>query len=109
MKIGLALGGGGARGIAHLGVWQRLQELGIPIHCVAGTSIGSIAGAVIVAGISAIALGAIILAAVFIIVKKTKKTDNEPEPSPTTQPSVTKESESEDPAEEKMTADDANK
>ena len=50
MKIGLALGGGGARGIAHLGVWQRLQELGIPIHCIAGTSIGAIAGAVIAAG-----------------------------------------------------------
>lgn len=50
MKIGLALGGGGARGIAHLGVWQRLQELGIPIHCIAGTSIGAIAGAIIAAG-----------------------------------------------------------
>ena len=50
MKIGLALGGGGARGIAHLGVWQRLRELGIPIHCVAGTSIGAIAGAIIAAG-----------------------------------------------------------
>ena len=31
MKIGLALGGGGARGLAHLGVWQRLDELGVPI------------------------------------------------------------------------------
>ena len=50
MKIGLALGGGGARGIAHLGVWQRLQEQGVPIHCVAGTSIGAIAGAIIAAG-----------------------------------------------------------
>ena len=50
MKIGLALGGGGARGIAHLGVWQRLQELEIPIHCIAGTSIGAIAGAIIAAG-----------------------------------------------------------
>ena len=50
MKIGLALGGGGARGIAHLGVWQRLQELGVPIHCIAGTSIGAIAGAIIAAG-----------------------------------------------------------
>ena len=50
MKIGLALGGGGARGIAHLGVWQRLQELGVPVHCVAGTSIGAIAGAIIAAG-----------------------------------------------------------
>lgn len=50
MTIGLALGSGGARGIAHLGVWQRLQELGIPIHCIAGTSIGAIAGAIIAAG-----------------------------------------------------------
>ena len=41
MKIGLALGGGGARGLAHLGVWQRLDELGVPIHCIAGTSIGA--------------------------------------------------------------------
>ena len=50
MKIGLALGGGGARGIAHLGVWLRLRELGVPIHCVAGTSIGAITGAIITAG-----------------------------------------------------------
>ena len=49
-KIGLALGGGGARGIAHLGVYMRLMELGVPIHCVAGTSIGAIAGAFIAAG-----------------------------------------------------------
>ena len=40
-RIGLALGGGGARGIAHLGVWQRLRELGIEFHCIAGTSIGA--------------------------------------------------------------------
>ena len=50
MKIGLALGGGGARGLAHLGVWQRLDELSVPIHCIAGTSIGAIAGAIIAAG-----------------------------------------------------------
>ena len=48
-KIGLALGGGGARGLAHLGVYQRLSELGVPVHCVAGTSIGAIAGALIAA------------------------------------------------------------
>ena len=41
-KIGLALGGGGARDIAHLGVCQRLAELGVAVHCVAGTSIGAI-------------------------------------------------------------------
>ena len=49
-KIGLALGGGGARGIAHLGVYMRLIELGVPVHCVAGTSIGAIAGAFIATG-----------------------------------------------------------
>jgi len=49
-KIGLALGGGGARGLAHLGVYQRLTEMGLPVHCVAGTSIGAIAGALIAAG-----------------------------------------------------------
>jgi NTE family protein len=46
-KVGLALGGGGARGIAHLGVYQRLIELGVPIHCIAGTSIGAIVGAIV--------------------------------------------------------------
>ena len=49
-KIGLALGGGGARGFAHLGVYQRLTEMGVQLHCVAGTSIGAIAGAFIAAG-----------------------------------------------------------
>jgi len=44
-KIGLALGSGGARGWAHLGVLQRLNEMGIRVHCVAGTSIGSIVAA----------------------------------------------------------------
>lgn len=50
MKIGLALGGGGARGIAHIGVIKALQELRIPIHCVAGTSIGAIVGGAYAAG-----------------------------------------------------------
>ena len=44
-KIGLALGSGGARGWAHLGVLMRLRELRVPVHCIAGTSIGSIVGA----------------------------------------------------------------
>lgn len=49
-KIGLALGSGGARGMSQLGVMRRLKELGITIDCVAGTSIGSIMGAVFVSG-----------------------------------------------------------
>ena len=44
-KIGLALGSGGARGWAHLGVLRRLNELGIRPGCIAGTSAGAIAAA----------------------------------------------------------------
>lgn len=43
-KIGLALGGGGARGTAHIGVIRALEQLHIPIDYVAGTSMGSIIG-----------------------------------------------------------------
>jgi NTE family protein len=42
MTIGIALGGGGAKGLAHIGVLEGLEELGIKPHFVAGTSIGSI-------------------------------------------------------------------
>ena len=45
VKIGLALGGGGARGLAHLGVLQVLEEEHIPIDVIAGTSMGAIIGA----------------------------------------------------------------
>ena len=45
MKIGLALSGGGARGIAHLGVFKALDEAGIEISAISGTSAGAIAGA----------------------------------------------------------------
>ncbi|NCC52546.1 MAG: patatin [Spartobacteria bacterium] len=48
-KIGLVLGSGAARGLAHLGVIKALKELEVPIHCVAGTSIGALMGAVFVA------------------------------------------------------------
>ncbi len=49
-NIGLALSGGGARGIAHLGVLQALTEAGIRPTVVAGTSAGSIVGALFSAG-----------------------------------------------------------
>ncbi|MBU2514802.1 patatin-like phospholipase family protein [bacterium] len=45
-KIGLALGGGAARGLAHLGVIKALVEEGIPIDIISGTSIGSIVAAI---------------------------------------------------------------
>ncbi|MFC0524024.1 patatin-like phospholipase family protein [Pontibacillus salicampi] len=43
-KVGLALGSGGARGLAHLGVLKTLQEANIPIDMVAGSSIGALVG-----------------------------------------------------------------
>jgi NTE family protein len=49
-RIGLALGSGGARGWAHLGVLQALAELGIPVEFVAGTSMGALVGAFFAAG-----------------------------------------------------------
>jgi len=39
-RIGLVLSGGGARGLAHVGVIQVLEEMKIPISCIAGTSMG---------------------------------------------------------------------
>ena len=50
--IGVALGGGFARGIAHLGVLKVLEEEGIPIHCIAGTSVGALIGAMYCSGLS---------------------------------------------------------
>jgi NTE family protein len=51
MRIGLALGGGVARGLAHVGVLSVLERERIPIHCVAGTSAGAIIGSMYAAGI----------------------------------------------------------
>jgi NTE family protein len=45
MRIGLALSGGGARGVAHIGVIKALEEMGIKISILSGTSAGSIVGA----------------------------------------------------------------
>jgi NTE family protein len=44
-KVGLALSGGAARGLAHVGVLRILEKEGIPIHMIAGTSAGAVAGA----------------------------------------------------------------
>ncbi|MEE9618245.1 MAG: patatin-like phospholipase family protein [Anaerolineae bacterium] len=52
-QIGLALSGGGAKGIAHIGVLKVLEEARIPVHMVAGTSMGGVVAAVYAAGRSA--------------------------------------------------------
>ena len=51
-KVGLVLGGGGARGFAHIGVIQWLEEQQIPVDYVAGTSIGGLVGALYAMGYS---------------------------------------------------------
>jgi len=49
-RIGLVLSGGGARGVAHVGVLKVLEELRVPVHCVAGTSMGAIVGGTFASG-----------------------------------------------------------
>ena len=51
-RVGLALAGGFARGISHIGVLRVLREAGIPIDCVAGTSVGALIGTGFCAGAS---------------------------------------------------------
>ena len=51
-KIGLALGGGFARGLAHIGVLRVFEEEGIPIHAIAGVSAGAMAAAAFASGAS---------------------------------------------------------
>jgi NTE family protein len=50
-RIGLVLGGGGARGAAHIGVIKVLEEMRIPIDCIAGNSMGAIVGGLYAAGL----------------------------------------------------------
>ncbi len=51
-RLGLVLSGGGARGFAHIGVLQVLEELRVPVDCIAGTSMGSIIGGLYAYGLS---------------------------------------------------------
>ena len=51
-RIGLALGGGGARGIAHISVLRKIEELRIPVDCIAGTSMGALVGGLYASGMS---------------------------------------------------------
>lgn len=49
-RVGLALGGGAARGMAHLGVLRALSDAGVRIDCIAGCSIGALVGAIAASG-----------------------------------------------------------
>jgi NTE family protein len=46
IRVALVLGGGGARGFAHVGVIKQLQQAGVPIDLIVGTSVGSLIGAI---------------------------------------------------------------
>lgn len=50
-RVWLVLGGGGLRGLAHVGAWQALQEAGVRVQGIVGTSIGALVGALIAAGV----------------------------------------------------------
>ncbi|RZT93738.1 patatin-like phospholipase family protein [Rivibacter subsaxonicus] len=58
-RVGLALGGGAARGFAHIGVIQVLEEQGIKVDLVAGTSAGSLVAAMWASGKSGVELGSL--------------------------------------------------
>ena len=52
-RVGLVLGGGGARGAAHIGVLKELERLRIPVDAIAGTSMGAVVGGLYATGMSA--------------------------------------------------------
>lgn len=51
-KVGLVLSGGGARGVAHIGVIKVLEELRVPVDLIVGTSMGSLVGGIYASGMS---------------------------------------------------------
>jgi NTE family protein len=51
-RVGLALSGGGAKGLAHIGVLKVLDEAGVEVDCISGTSMGSVVGALYAMGYS---------------------------------------------------------
>ncbi|MFO7703733.1 MAG: patatin-like phospholipase family protein, partial [Halopseudomonas sp.] len=53
LRTGLVLSGGGARGLAHIGVLKQLEEMNIPLHAIAGTSMGAVIGGLYAAGYNA--------------------------------------------------------
>ena len=59
-RVGVVLSGGGAKGLYHIGVLEALEQNGIPIDCVAGTSMGSIIAAMYAAGYSPAEMRAIV-------------------------------------------------
>lgn len=63
--VGLALSGGGSKGLSHIGVIKALEENGIPIDCIAGTSAGSLIGALYASGWSPLEMEKLVLSEKF--------------------------------------------
>lgn len=59
-RLGLALSGGGARGVAHIGALRAFEEAGVRFDCVAGTSMGAVMGALYAAGLDSTAIERIV-------------------------------------------------
>ncbi len=60
LRVGLVLGGGGARGAAHIGVLQELERLQVPVDAVVGTSMGAVIGGLYASGMRADDLEALV-------------------------------------------------
>ncbi|MBR7053044.1 MAG: patatin-like phospholipase family protein, partial [Bacteroidaceae bacterium] len=60
-KVGVVLSGGGAKGMAHIGVLKVLERAGIPVDVITGTSMGSIIGGLYAIGYNAEALDSLVM------------------------------------------------
>jgi len=87
-KVGLVLSGGGATGLAHIGVLKALEENGIPIDYITGTSAGAMVGGLYAAGYSPEEIEALVLSEKFLYMAQGKIEDKfiyyfkEPTPDP---------------------------
>jgi NTE family protein len=71
-KVGVVLSGGGAKGIVHIGILSKIEELGIPVDYIAGTSMGSIVGGLYAYGYSAAQLDTIFRSADWVMMLSNK-------------------------------------
>ena len=76
-KIGLVLSGGGATGLAHIGVLKALEENGIKIDYITGTSSGALVGALYAAGFSPEEIESYVLSPEFQLITKGENTTNQ--------------------------------
>jgi len=76
-KVGLVLSGGGATGLAHVGVLKALEEFGIPVDYITGTSAGALVGSLYAAGFSPEQIESFVLSEEFQMMAKGKNLPNQ--------------------------------